>query len=264
MTTPTTVTPPAAAAPPAQAAPVETTPTVDVAALQRQLDDLKAANEESRRTAEFWHSRATENPAPAAPAASNDDEADIDVLELATKGGKAFKAFLTGWAEQNGFVKGEAMTQAINQKAQELAKQGELVAKYPDLKKNDSEFFKATALEYGNLKKLPGITEALAMEMAAERVELRFLREGKVKTPAQITADKAAEKEQARRDRAAAGAGDRGGRRATSPEDESDDEMTDAQKQIAIRMLVDDETTPEQAIEKYKARATKGVAMRSK
>jgi hypothetical protein len=150
------------------------------------------------------------------------------------------------------------MAQAISQKAQELAKQGELVAKYPDLKKNDSEFFKSTALEYGSLKK-QGVGEALAMEMAAERVELRFLREGKTKTPAQIQSDK----EEARRTRAAAGAGDRNHRAAERP-DEEDTEMTDEQKQIAIRMLVDDDTTPEQAIEKYKARATKGVAMRLK
>ena len=35
-----------------------------------------------------------------------------------------------------------------------------------------------------------------------------------------------------------------------------------AQKRIAIMMLADGETTAEQAIEKYKARAKKGVAMR--
>lgn len=257
---PTTVSPPAAAVTPP---PEVATPNVDAGALQRQIDELKASAEEHKRTAEFWYGKAQEKPqAAATPAAAVDAEPEVDVLELATRGGKAFEKYMEGWAKKAGFVRGDQMEQAISAKAQELAKQAELVSKYPDLKKNDSEFFKSTALEYGQLKK-QGLSESLAMEMAAERVELRFLREGKTKTPAQIAEEKERTREQARRDRAAAGGADHSSRRA-APVDEEDTEMTDAQRQIAIRMLVDDDTTPEQAIEKYKARATKGVAMRLK
>ena len=229
--------------------------------LQRQIDELKAANAESQRTAQFWQEKASQAPAPAAPAKPAAEEPEVDVLELATKGGNAFKAWLNQWAADNGFVKGDQMTAAMNAKAAELSKQGELIARYPDLKNGGSDFFKATAVEYGNLKK-QGVGEVLAMEMAAEKVELRFLREGKTKTPAQTAADAEADKLQRRRERAAAGSGDRGGRAAAPPEGEGDDELTEDQRNIAIRLLVDDETTPEQAVEKYKARAKKGVAMK--
>jgi hypothetical protein len=248
---PTPPAPPTApAAPQAPAAP-------DAAELQRKIDALTAQVSEGQRTAEFWYNKANAQPAPPKSAAA--DEPEVDVLDLATKGGKAFEAYMESWAKKQGYVKGEQMSEAITAKAQELAAQGKLVSQYPELKNEKSEFFQQTALEYGRLKKM-GVSEVVAMEMAAERTELSFLREGKMKTPAQQRADAEADKAQARRDRAAAGAGDRGSRRPA--ETEEDGELDDEQKQIAIRMLVDDNTTPEQAVEKYKARAKQGVKMR--
>jgi hypothetical protein len=248
-------TPPAAT--PITTPPPAATPPLDTAALQRELDTLKAQVAEGQRTAEFWYNKANATPAPAAPKAA--DEPEVDVLELATKGGKAFEAYMTGWAKKQGFVKGEEMTEAITSKAAELAAQGKLVSQYPDLKNDKSEFFTATAAEYGRLKKM-GVSEVVAMEMAAERTELSFLREGKLKTPAQQKTEADELKAQQRRDRAAAQAGDHGSRRPENSED--DTELDDDQKQIAVRMLVDENTTPEQALEKYKARAKAGVKIR--
>lgn len=240
----------AAAAAAAKAAP-------DAAALQRRIDELTTQVGEHQRTAEFWHGKATAQPA--APAKAADAEPEVDILELATQGGKKFEQYLETWAKKNGFVKGTEMNEAIGQKASELAAQGRLIAQYPDLKDDKSEFFKDTALEYGKLKK-QGVSELVAMEMAAERTELAFLRGGKLKLPAQKAADDAERKAQERRDRAAAGAGDRGSRPAAT--DETDTELTPEQKQIAHRLLMDDDTTAEQAEEKYKKRAEKGVAMK--
>jgi hypothetical protein len=259
-----TPSPPAVTVPaiPAAAAAAPVIPAAAAApsndALQRELDALKLQVAEGQRTAEFWYNKANAAPsAPAVPKAA--DEPEVDVLELATKGGKAFEAYMTSWAKKQGFVKGDEMTEAISTKAAELAAQGKLVAQYPDLKNDKSEFFTATAAEYGRLKKM-GVSEVVAMEMAAERTELTFLREGKLKTPAQLKTDAEAAKAQTRRDRAAAQSGDHGSRRPEASEE--DGELDDEQKQIAIRMLVDADTTPEQAIEKYKKRAKEGVKMR--
>jgi hypothetical protein len=263
--TPTVVSPPpAAAAAAAVVPPVQAAAGPDPAELQRQIDELKASNAETKRTAEFWYEKANK-PAPAAAPATPAAEAepDVDILDLATKGGKAFNQYLEQWAKKSGYVRGSEMQAAIKEKTSELSEQADLIKEYPDLKEGKSEFFQATALEYGTLKN-QGLPERVAMRVAAERVALRFLREGKTKTPTQVEEEKQRTKEQARRDRAAAGAGDRGGGRHAEMPAEDDSEMTDAQKQIAVRMLVDDDTTPEQAIEKYKARATKGVAMRLK
>lgn len=264
----TVITPPAAAT--AATTETTTTQTTDLAALQAQVATLtnKVAEAERtaaehQRTAEFWFNKSKEQPAAAAKADA--EEPDVDVLDLATKGGKAFTAWLNKWAADNGFVKGEAMTEAINTKASELAAQGKLIAQYPELKNENSDFFKATALEYGRLKKA-GVSEVVAMEMAAERTELSFLREGKLKTPAQLKDEEKVRKEQERRDRAAAGAGDHGSRRSESAEE--DTELTPEQERIAVSMLAGEPgpdgkpMTPEQAKDAYKARAKKGVSMR--
>ncbi len=97
---------------------------MDIAALQKEIADLKTATAEQKRNAEYWFNKASEKPAPATPATpAADPEPEIDVLELATKGGRAFEKYLQGWAQKNGYVRGSEMTEAITQKAQELAKQ---------------------------------------------------------------------------------------------------------------------------------------------
>jgi hypothetical protein len=263
MTTPSpisvTLEPPPAAEPPATPTPAQAA-APDLAALQAKVDALTSQVAEGQRTAEFWYQKATAAPAAAAPApAATAEEPEVDVLELATRGGKAFEAYLEGWAKKQGWVKGAQMTEAISQKAAELAAQGKMIAEYPELKNEKSEFFQATAVEYGRLKKL-GVSEVLAMEMAAQSTELAFLRAGKTKTPAQLKAEGVSAREQERRDRAAAGGGDTGHRRQEASEES--EELTPEQRQIAVALLVDGDTTEEQAIEKYKARAKKGVSMR--
>lgn len=228
------------------------------AALQAKIDALTAQVNEQQRVAEFWHGKATERPAAPARDKPAEEEPEEDVLELATKGGKAFEKYLTSWAKKNGYVKGDVMEQAITAKATQLTREANLMKRYPDLEDKESEIFKATAKHYGNLKN-QGVQEGLAMEMAAERAELELLRAGKIKTPA----EEKATREQDRLARIAAQGGDRGNR--GTQQDENDDELNAEQKRIAINMLAGEPgddgkpMTPEQAIEKYKARAKKGV-----
>jgi hypothetical protein len=239
--------PPQPAAPPAQPAqPAQP----DVSALQREIDDLKRQNGEFQRTAEFWHEKATAKPAAAPraaePAADPDD--DVDLLEvLTTKGVSGLKQVLA----KSGFVSREEAASMVNTKAAQIAKEAELLSAYPDLKKADSEFFKTTAQHYGQLK-AAGVPEAMAMELAAEKTQLEFLRSGKAKTPAQKAEESKAQREADRLARIAAQAGDRG---APPPSDdgEDDDTLTDYEKHICAQMGISEEA--------FIKRAKSGVQM---
>lgn len=231
-------TPEAAAAAAAAAA-----ATPDPVALQKKIDDLTAEANENKRAAEFWHGKATAAPAvPAAPAKEEAD--DVDLLEvITTKGVKGLDEVMT----KRGYVRAADVDKRVDEKATAIVQQQKLYEQYPDLRKTDSEFFKATALEYGALVK-KGVSETVAMEMAAGATELKWMREGKIKTPAETKA----EKEKERKARAAASAGDGGNRSAAG--DENDEELTDEQKRIARAMGITEEA--------YAKRAKAGVAMK--
>ena len=234
-----------AAAAPAAAAPTAAAP--DVSALQKQIDDLKSELGETRRAAEFYEQRAREVPAPAAPApaAKADDEEDVDVLEAITvRGAKGLDELLA----KRGYVRGADVDKKVDARAASLLKEQELLGKYPDLKDKKSEFFRETAQAYGELIKA-GVSPNVAMELSAERTELAFMREGKIKTPSETKA----EKERDRKARAAA-QGAEGTSRTPAHSEEDDTELTPEQKRIAKAMGITEEA--------YAARAKKGVAMK--
>jgi hypothetical protein len=246
---------PAAVTPPAEATTPTTTPTVDAEALRRENEALKNSAAEHQRTAQFWYEKASKGET-APKAKTEEPEPEIDVLDLATKGGKAFEKYLGDWAKKNGYVRGSEMTAAIEHKTSELTEQTKLIGEYPELKNDKSEFFQATAQEYGTLKN-QGVSEQLAMRMAAERVELRFLREGKTKTPAQAAADAKAQRETDRRARAAAGAGEGSGR---TPADAEDDDTLSVDDERAVQQLADGLDIPlDEARTRYIKRAKAGV-----
>jgi len=249
--TPPAVTPPAAAAVPAA-------PTAaEVAALRAELETSKAATAEHQRTAEFWHGKATAKPAAPAPAKAEPAEPEVDLLDLITTGGpKALKAYL----KSQGLMNRDEVEGLVNAKASQISKETELLGAYPDLGKRESEFFKATAANYGALK-AAGVPEALAMELGAQQAELAGIKSGTVKTAQQKTDEQKATQAAERAARAAAGGGDHGTR--TAPE-EADEDLTPEQRTIAIRMLGGNGVTDEQAIEKYKARAKAGVKVTRK
>jgi hypothetical protein len=248
--TQTTVSATPPAAPPTTTQTTQTTQqaAVDATALERQIADLKAANGEKDRAIEFWQGKATAKPEPAAARTEAAEEDTDDILDVITsKGAKGLEQLL----EKKGFVRKADVDATVNAKASELVKERELMETYPDLANKSSDFFKSTALHYGNLVK-QGVSPAAAMEMAAERTELNFLREGKMKTPQQKQDEDKAEREKERRARAGAQAGDRGVR--TPAASEEDEELTAEQKHIARSMGITEEA--------YKERAKKGVSMR--
>lgn len=226
------------------------------AAQQTRIDELTEQVAEAQRTAEFWQKKNA--PAAAAPAAEEDD---TDVLEAITTGGaKGFDAL----AKKRGFIQRDEVETLINSKAASLTKEQELMTRFPDLKDKKSEFFKTTAGYYGDLVRA-GTPQAVAMELAADKAELDLMRSGKIK-PAGAAPTKE-EKETARLARIAA-QGENGGRRPAATADAEDDELNPEQLKVVRSMLVGQPgldgkpMTEAQAVERYKARANAGVAIR--
>ena len=241
--------PPPPAAPPPPAPPAGPT--------KEEFEALKAQLADTTRAAEFWQEKASAKPAKGEPKPEPkpEEEPEVDMLELITVGGpKAFDKYMKAC----GYVSRAEVEQAVNSKAAQFSKEQEISARYPDLKDNKSDFFKATAIHYGDLVK-QGVPETIAMEVAAEKAELEGIRTGKVKTPAQKTDEEKAEKERVRLERIKAQAGDKPGRQPEAADD--DEDLTPEQKRIAIKMLAGEGVTDEQAIEKYRVRAKKGVMM---
>ena len=230
---------PPAAAPPAQTPPAAPPPAETVP--KAEYDAAVARAAEMERVATFWHGKAKEAPAPAQPA--QPETPKVDMLDLlATKG----EAGLDEYLKNKGFVRAEDVDARVNQKVTEVQAQQQLVTRFPDLKDEKSDFFKATALAYGELKK-QGVGDVLAMQMAAQQTALEFIEEGKTMTPAQKKAAATAD----RQARAAAQGGDKGIR--TPAEAGEDDELTPEEKLICSKMGVSEEA--------YKARAKKGVSI---
>ncbi len=247
--------------PPAEptAAPAQPPATPPGTITREEFDALKEKLAEQERTTQFWYDRANGR---AGRQSSDDDgesnkpakndEPDVDLLDLiTTRGAKGFEEYM----RSKGFVTREEAENLIGSKAGELEVQGALYEEYPDLKKKTSDFFKATAIEYGELVKT-GVPNAIAMVQAARNTELRFLKEGKIKTPAAKADEDKATREAERKERAKAAMGDRGSRTAGDGGEPEDDELTDEQKRIARAMGVSEEA--------YKKRAKAGVQMSAK
>jgi hypothetical protein len=238
-------TPPPVTPPPVT--PPVTPPPVDPA-IQRQIDELKAAIGEKDSAIQFLTEQAKTRAAPPKTETPADDEDDADVLDLITsKGSKGLEKLL----EKRGFVRAKDVDERVDAKANALVKEQHLIKTYPELEDKSSEFFKTTAQHYGNLVKAQ-VAPALAMEMAAERAELQLIREGKRQTPQQKTDAEKTEREAERRARISAQGGDKGVRAAR--EAEEDDELSDQQKHIARSMGITEDA--------YKARAKQGVSVR--
>lgn len=239
--TPAPEAPPPAPSPAPAAA---TAPDPRIAALEAELQETRRANE-------FWASRAQAlaGPAPAvaapAPEPEPEPEDNTDILDLlATQGAKGFDAYM----QKRGYVtikKAEEMVRGhVDAKGNQLSTEAELLANYPDLRDKSSEFFRQTAINYGELTR-QGVAEPLAMKLAAQQTELQGFRSGKVKTPAEKT-------EAARVARIKAQSGDRAANR-TADSGEEDDSLTDQEKHICVAMGITEEA--------YIARAKKGVRM---
>jgi hypothetical protein len=228
--TPAVTTPPAAAA-------------VDNSA---ELTALRAEVAENKRSTEFWYSKATtQASAPPAPVVEAEPEAEIDMLDLlATQGVKGLDKLM----KSRGYASKAEVEAAVNSKAAQLSTEAELLEAHPSLRDRNSEFFKQTAQNYGELKRL-GVPEALAMKLGAQKAQLDGFKSGKTKAPTTAAEDK----EASRLARVKAQSGDRNARAAATLDEDDDDEITPQELHICEAMGI----TPEA----YKARAQKGVQM---
>ncbi len=218
-------------------------PAIDPAALQTQIDELKEQVAEQTRTAQFWADKARAGAAPAAVATPAAED-EPDVLEAITTGGaKGFDAL----AEKRGFVRKTDVQSMIDAKANQVTREQQLMTEYPDLKNKNSDFFKGTAVRYGQLV-TEGVPQAQAMETAARETELNFLRSGKMKLPG---AEQTKAEKEAERLRRIDAQGGEGGRRRPAAAAEDDEELTAEQKHICDSMGV--------SYENFAKRAKAGV-----
>lgn len=220
-----------------------------MAAIQAELAALKDQVSEQKRVSEFWFNKANNNAAapPPPPEPKAEPEEDVDVLDvLTTKGAAGLDAILA----KRGYVRADQVNATVNAKAQQLATENELLTAYPDLRDKNSEFFRQTAVAYGELKS-QGVPEATAMRLAAQQVELNGIKSGKVKTPQQKADDAKTQRETERQARIRAQAGDRTNSRTPESAEPDDDELSDAERRICVGMGITEES--------YKKRVRSGT-----
>jgi hypothetical protein len=217
----------------------------ELEALRNENATLKSRGEEAEGAARYWHEQAKGTGAgDKGKPAEADREDDTDLLAVASKGPKAMKE----WLAKEGFVSGEEVDRRVETRAQQIGRETQLGIDYPDLKDKTSEFFKAVAVQYGDLRKTMDAHDA--MERACEKVELANLRAGKT-TP--ITTGKGKPNDDAgdddRQGRARAQQGDPGRRQSRS--EPGTDELDAIQLRICKAMGVSPEA--------YAKRAKEGV-----
>lgn len=216
------------------------TGTPDPKELQQEIERLKAESSEKDSAIRYWHEQAKGAGKPADKPASDEPD-DEDLLDIvAKKGAAGLKEVL----KKHGFVDASEVEKRIEKRAVVISTENELAAKYPELKDQKSEFFKATAAHYADLVK-EGTPHHVAMKQAARMAALDGYESGKRETTAQ-------KEEREARARAQAGATNR---RSAEPE-EGNDELDDEQKRICEALGVDPE--------KYKERAKAGVRVSGK
>jgi hypothetical protein len=240
--------PPSTSAPAASPQAGGGTAAADAAVLQQELETLKGKLADTERNAQFWYEKASTKEKAPVTTAERAAEDDTDVLDvITTKGSKGLDELVA----KRGYVRKDEVQAMVNEKAIQLTKEAQLLKEYPDLSDPNSEFFQATAKVFGELKNA-GVSETMAMELAAERVDLQFLRTGKRKTPAQQRDEDKAAREEERKARLRAQSGERGNHAPV--DNEEDEELTAEQKHIVQSMGITEEA--------YKKRAKEGVKMR--
>lgn len=215
------------------------TPIKDGAALQAEIDGLRAQVEEAQTAAEFWKGKAKPDKPEGKPVEEDDDVLDV----IASKGASGFEQV----AKKRGFVSRDEVAGMIERKATLLTTEQQLLKTYPELGNRESDFFNATAKHFAALVKA-NVSEEVATTLAAEKAELDFIRAGKMQTPSQKAETERAE----RRARAMASQADFG----TTDSTEDADELSPEQKDICRKFGITEES--------YKKRAKDGVIARMK
>src|SRR5947209_2644486 len=140
----------------------------ETAELRKELETLKASLAEKDEAVKFWYEKASGGKKEELAKKDAEPEDDTDLLDLISKSGSKG---LKSWMAKQGFTSKDEVDRLVQQRAGQLTREAELVRQYPELKDESSDFFKSVAKEFQKLK--GKVSDDMAMEMAAERVELK-------------------------------------------------------------------------------------------
>jgi hypothetical protein len=233
----------------------------EVTLLRRQLKEEQRTRREFQKAAEFWGAQAR-----GAAGKKNDPEPEpepqitVDLVDAITSGDT--KAFTKGLREM-GFATEKDVQARISQTRAQISEETKLLAQYPELQDEQSEFFQVTGEIYNSLdpivKKSPNAV-ALAARMArAELGGAEPPRRSKRQPPAEdyepdLDDD---DVEQDRVRRVSRQSGDRG-RAAARREDGEREELNAVQKSIVAKLAAAGAPITEDS---YRKRAQAGVRM---
>lgn len=219
----------------------------------RELEDSERHWAEAARSGRGAEAEPPEKSAPV-------EETEIDLIGAITDGGVKG---LEGVLKQLGYVKEADVQDRIERTRGQITNDARLLAKFPDLGDEESEFFAATARRYERLKANKAIRESgMLMELAAELAEKDVAdgdgrkRSGARRRPEAEPDDEDPERDEGeaedeRVDRVRAQAGSRGARPAR--ESPASDELSPLQRRIAKKFEISEDA--------YKKRAKAGVRM---
>lgn len=220
----------------------------EIRELRKQLRASAKRIRELEESERAWAERARRLSAEEKP---HEEEAaadeDLDVIEaLTSDGAKGLDKIL----RKLGYARVEDVEQRIEQTRAHMTRDAKLIARYPDLADENSDFFRATAQRYQELVKNPALRDSgMLLELAAELAEGDLaLRRRQARGGRDFGLDDD-ESEEERVERVRAQAGSRGRRAAEQTPD--DDELTPLQKRIAARFGISEDA--------YRKRARQGV-----
>jgi hypothetical protein len=232
--------------------------------LRRQLKEERKARQEAEAGVRHWYDRATAGAAAPKPEPEPEPEAEIDVIDAITsKGAKGLEEVLA----KMGYVKKKDVDASIGQTRAEVTQEAQLVARYPDITDESSEFYQTTLEIYKDLaadpvmRKSPALLEKAAKQ-AARVLGMEEAPKGRGRGPgaggrdADDLDDTEDERERERVARVGRQAGDRGRRPASQVEDEG--ELSGMQKSIVAKFRAAGADITEDG---YKKRAQRGIQM---
>ena len=222
--------------------------------LQAELTKLREESQqhvkEAEETARYWHERARGTDEPDDDKKGKGKSKSDDLSESAVEGfiedvNKRGPTAIKDLVSKMGFVSKDDVGEMVDERAQALVHESELLKTYPDLGEKDSDFFKQTAKEYSALG--DSVPSSQRMQIAAERTELKLRREGKFGP---------AKGEETEEERVARVKAQSGGSRAELETEPADAPLTDLEKRIAEEMGVTTENFRKRKKEQLEKRPT--------
>jgi hypothetical protein len=213
--------------------------------LREELKRERESRAEAEENARFWHGKAKSSPAET-PKAKETPKLTVDLVDAISSNDPVR---IRQAMSELGFVDGSEVDRRVNATATTVRTEEQLYGSYPELRDPKSEFYKATAKHYNELRQDPALANAPSLMVVAAR-----LAKAELATPA-----KDDEEEDDRAQRVARQSGDRGRRPASrgSGKDEPE-ELSGAQRSVIAKFQEAGAALTEEG---YTKRAKAGVRM---